>query len=130
MGMYTELIFGASLKENTPKDVIETLQYMVGNIEKPKNLAFDTESGRNPLLESSCYFGIDRPVSVFYKTGKTWKLSTRASIKNDGEIEQFLQWIEPYIQSGSGSKDIYAYVTYEDSEKPMIHFLNNIKNRW
>ena len=41
MGMYTELIFGASLKTDTPKEVIDTLRYMVGDIEQPEKLVFD-----------------------------------------------------------------------------------------
>ena len=38
MGMYTELIFGAKLTKDTPKNVIEALKYMIGDVEeKPDN---------------------------------------------------------------------------------------------
>lgn len=30
MGAYTELIFGATLKRDTPIEIIETLKYMLG----------------------------------------------------------------------------------------------------
>jgi hypothetical protein len=37
MGMYTELIFGASFKKETPTQVIDALKYINGEIEeKPK----------------------------------------------------------------------------------------------
>ena len=56
--MYTELIFGASLKTDTPKEVIDTLRYMVGDIEQPEKLAFD--SSRNPLIGGSHYFDTEK----------------------------------------------------------------------
>lgn len=34
MGMYTELILGVSLKEDTPNDVIEALKYMIGEVDE------------------------------------------------------------------------------------------------
>lgn len=37
MGMYTELIFGADLKKDTPKNVIEALKYMIGDTEEKPN---------------------------------------------------------------------------------------------
>lgn len=126
MGMYTELIFGASLHENTPSEVIETLRYMIGDIEKPKNLLFDSE--RNPLLGSSYYFGVNEPVNKmwFDDIDKCWHISTRCNIKNyDQDIQNFLKWIEPHIDSGSGNKDMYAIVIYEGSSEPKIYYKNN-----
>ncbi len=125
MGMYTELIFGASLKKDTPTEIIDTIKYMVGDIEKPESLAFDL--GRNPLLGGSYYFGVNSPVTKFYKDeiSKEWVLSSRANIKNyNNEIEQFLTWIKPYISNGSGGKNMYAIVMYEESEEPTIYYLN------
>jgi hypothetical protein len=45
MGMYTELIFGADLKKETPKSVIEALKYMIGDIEE-KPATFPLPDGR------------------------------------------------------------------------------------
>jgi len=90
MGMYTELIFGARLKTDTPKEVIDTLRYMVGDIEQPEKLAFD--SNRNPLRGGSHYFGVISGATKMYynDTAKCWVLSSRANIKNyDREIETF-----------------------------------------
>ena len=55
----------------------------------------------------------------------SYVLSTRSSIKNyANEIETFLDWIKPYIESGSGYRDMYAIVTYEEDETPKIYYLN------
>ena len=128
MGMYTELIFGADLKKETPENVIEALKYMIGDTEeKPKD--FPLPDGRCEWLfrESSYYFGVNSPVSKMWKDdiGGNWVLSTRSNIKNyEGEIEDFLEWIKPYIDSGSGSRDMYAIVTYEEAEVPNIYYLH------
>ena len=127
--MYTELIFGADLKKDTPENVIEALKYMIGDTrEKPKD--FPLPDGRCEWLfrGSSYYFGVSSPVSKMWKdsNGCNWVLSTRSSIKNyKGEIEAFLEWIKPYIDSGSGSNDMYAIVTYEEAETPDIYYLHD-----
>lgn len=127
MGMYTELIFGASLRKETPKFVIDTLKYMLGEIEKPKY--FPLPEGRLEWLftSTSYYFGVNIPVSKiwFNEIAKQYSISTRSNIKNyAGEIEEFLAWIKPYIESGSGEKGMYAIVTYEKGE-PVIYNLYN-----
>lgn len=129
MGMYTELIFGARLKKETPKDVIDTLLYMMGNTdEEPENLAFKTVSGRNPLRGSgSYYFGVvDFVGKMWYdKIGEAWIISSRCNLKNyEDEIDTFLKWIRPYIDSGSGEREMYAIVTYEQG-LPQIYYLED-----
>src|SRR3990167_6474879 len=128
MGMYTELIFGARLKETTPNEVIETLKYMGGDLEtKPEKLAFETSTGRNVLRGGSFYFGVHSAVSkLFYDDiANAWALSSRANIKNyEDEIEQFLEWIKPYIDSGSGEREMYAIKIYEEQAEPTIYYLH------
>jgi hypothetical protein len=129
MGMYTELIFGAELKKDTPENVIEALKYMIGDTEeKPKD--FPLPDGRCERLfrGSSYYFGVNSPVSKMWKDDicGNWVLSTRSNIKNyAGEIETFLGWIKPYIYDGSGYRDMYAIVTYEEAEEPNIYYLHD-----
>ena len=126
MGMYTELIFGATLKAETPSAVIEALQYMIGDIEdKPDN--FPLPDGRCEWLlrGRSYYFGVSEPVSKIVKNKWSWVVSTRSNIKNyKGEIECFLEWIKPYIEVGSGARDMYAIVIYQEEETPTIYYLH------
>lgn len=127
MGMYTELIFGASLKSNTPESVIDTLLYMIGYTEeKPKDFPFPERGVEYIFFGGSYYFGISSPVNKMWKDNISgqWIISTRSSIKNyKGEIECFLDWIKPYIESGSGDRDMYAIVMYEEWSEPKIHYL-------
>jgi len=126
--MYTELIFGADLKTDTPENIIEALKYMIGDTaDKPKD--FPLPKGRCEWLFRGCsyYFGVNEPISKMWHEDvcDRWVISTRSSIKNyENEIESFLEWIKPYIESGSGARDMYAIVTYEESDTPNIYYLH------
>lgn len=124
MGMYTELIFGASLKPETPNGVIETLKNMCGLDSEIDILKL----GRNPFWAQSYYFGVSssKPFMQYDSIGKNWIISTRGNIKNyDNEIETFLEWIKPHIENGSGFRNMYALVTYEEAGEPTIYYLND-----
>lgn len=129
MGMYTELIFGAALKKDTPDDVINTLKYMwCLTEEKPRNYPWKDGSRLDYLVNcSSYYFGVSTSVKhmSFDEITGRWILSSRSSIKNyNREIETFLEWIKPYINKGSGIRDMFAIVTYEEDEEPTIYYLD------
>lgn len=63
MGMYTEIVLGAALKRDTPKEVIDILNYMIDSeLEDPKptlpvHPLFDTERWEIMLQCDSAYFG-------------------------------------------------------------------------
>lgn len=127
MGMYTELIFGARLKKLTQLE-IDALKWMCGNIEKPKKLHnhefFECYKSDYLFNFCSCYFlEISKPIFKFFDGD--WFLTTRSNLKNyENEIEKFLDWIKPFIDSGSGKNDLYAIVTYEEDLKPTLYFKN------
>jgi len=128
MGMYTELIFGAELKKDTPDGVINALKYMIGEIEE-KPLDFPLPDGRCEWLfrGGSYYFAVSDPVSKMWLDGidKRWHISTRSNIKNyDGEIDTFIEWIRPYIKHGSGSRNMFAIKIYEEQSEPTIYYLD------
>lgn len=127
--MYTEIIFGASLKKDTPNKVINALKYMIGEIkDKPED--FPLPEGRfNWLFQcGSYYFGVNEAVSKIWldDIDGEWKVSCRSNIKNyEGEIELFLEWIKPYIESGSGEREMYVIVMYEEASEPDIYYLED-----
>lgn len=132
MGMYTELILGAKLKQDTPAKVIDILSYMTGKTdEKPKKLP-NHEFFRKAYWEhlfkiSSYYFGVSDPLTYFHYDiiARQYIISTRSNIKNyDDEIETFLDWLNPYLEHGSGGRDFYAIVCYEEQGEPDIYYLD------
>ena len=132
MGMYTELIFGAELKRDTPNEVIEALKYMLGETEtKPANFPLP-DGGCEMLFREGTYsFPINNPVNKMWldDIDEQYHISTRSNIKNyENEIETFLEWIKPYIYGGSGNRDMYALVIYEDQDEPTVYYLYDSKN--
>ena len=126
MGNYTELIFGATLKKDTPKEVIKVLLSMVECTYDHDKSVFDF--GRNVLSGGSYYFGVSDSCTHFYKDKMTqqWILSSRANCKNyDNDIKKFLDWILPYIEKGSSNREMYAIVIYEQSDEPTIYYLRD-----
>jgi hypothetical protein len=127
MGMYTELILGARLRKDTPKEVIDALHGMIdGEIKTKIDHPFFAKYRARILFRcSSFYFGVNEPLSKmwFDEISKEWAISTRSNIKNyDGEIEAFIDWIKPYIASGSGAREMFAVVLYEEDYEPTIYY--------
>jgi len=131
MGMYTEFIFGAMLKKDTPDEVIEILKSMSGLSEiypeqLPDHALFKSDRWRALMTCCSAYF----PVSSYAQMYKDeffdcWVLSSRANLKDYGsEIKLFCDWIKPYIKDGSGYNDIYGISIYEEDSTPTIYSLD------
>lgn len=126
MGMYTEFHFNKQLKADVPKEVKDTLLYMLGEIEKqPKKIKhplFETDRWETMLLSDSFYF--DAPTSSCICTELGIKyLSIRCNLKNyDNEIEKFIDWITPYLDGDEG--DFLGFSRYEESETPDLIYLN------
>ena len=131
MGMYTELIFGAGLKKDTPKKVIKNLKLMIeADWEDLQKAPKEIKSFSHIFRISSYYFGVNDPIRKiwFDKISENWRVSTRSNVKNYGsEIEQFLEWIKPFIEQGSGEREFYAIVIYEEDIEPTIYYLEEGK---
>lgn len=134
MGDYTELlIIGCDFIEETPKEVINALKWIFQIGDKPKKLPqhelFDKERADSLTSQKSTYFPVEECISVMKKNSfGRWFIHSRANIKNqESEIELFIDWISPWINEGSGEKDLWAIVTYEDGP-PELYFKNNYLN--
>lgn len=134
MGMYTELIFGASLKSDTPKEVIDIIKVLFDPENKPweytdstpDHIFFQCNRWTSVTCGSSYYFATEPHRQIqFDDISKEYRLSSRANLKNyTNEIQHFLDWIKPYIQRGTGTREFYAVVCYEEQAEPTIHYLN------
>ena len=129
MGMYTELIFGATLKEKTPTYVTDALNCIINdsvttNLSDEAKQFIDEYSLSKLIWCSSYYFGAhsNKPSCVFDKIANRWCISFRANCKNyQGEIEKFIEFIKPYVEYGSGPTNIFAIVQYEEDDYPTLY---------
>lgn len=118
--MYTEIYVNVDLKEETPNEVIETLRAMC---------EFDYE---NPLLK-------DKPQrwvylfsnGSFYTPNTSCALLTKSDIANQysllakgdikihvREIQQFFDWIMPWVDASEGM--FIGYHRYEEEDLPTL----------
>lgn len=111
MGMYTKLKTYIIFNPELPQYIINYVQ---------KHIEFKLPIGqRNPINNSNASFdGVytDNKKSefVFDDTIGKYRLEAHGSIKNyNGEIEEFLDILEPYVESGYG--DLEYDVFNEDS---------------
>lgn len=135
--MYTELIFGAAIDTTRLTDVdLKALEYLFKPEidwddvpqELPDHPFFKCDRWGAITRCSSCYFAVIQNPSIYHidSIPKRLELSSRANLKNyDNEIEKFLDWIHPHIEQGSGDRDFYAIVCYEEQDKPTIYYLKN-----
>lgn len=127
--MYTELIFGATLKEKTPTYVTDALNCIINdsvttNLSDEAKHFIDEYSLSKLIWCSSYYFGAhdNKPSCVFDKIANRWCISFRANCKNyQNEIEKFIEFIKPYVEYGSGPTNIFAIVQYEEGDYPTLY---------
>lgn len=129
MGMYTEFNIGIKLVENVPEHVINILKYMDDQCAtihtysgRPEDLHrfFGTDRWRYLFCSDSFYFDGDTH-TTFQKDDidKQYHLTVRSNLKNyDKEIELFLDWIQPYIDTYG----FLGYWRYEEYDMPTLIF--------
>lgn len=125
MGMYTEIHFNSELRRDTPSEVLAVLRYMLGDGDEPPlpdHPLFSTTRWRYLFTMDSYYFDADTHSTLrFDDIAKTHFLCVRSNIKNyDGEIEAFLDWIDPYLEKYPG--DFLGFSRYEETEQPTLIF--------
>jgi hypothetical protein len=124
MGMYTELVCAFELKENTPNQIINTLEYMTGQLDEIENIPshelFKCERWRFMLQSDSYYFDGDTHSTIRKDLFGSWYVTIRCNLKNyDNEIEKFIDWIKPY----SCSTGFIGYKRCEKAEEPDLIFI-------
>lgn len=126
MGMYSTLHFYASLKIDTPDEIIETLDYMLGHTHDQPNPPFDAGNWFFMLQGESAYLPgshlTESQGGTPYGGGRGYDLAVNSSLKNyDNEIVKFLDWIMPYVDYGQGKdNDFLGYWMYESDEEPTL----------
>jgi hypothetical protein len=127
MGMYTELVLGARLKADTPQHIIEMLKVIFGHNEQlpEKYLAYKDLFPNIHTIPygSSYYFVVPYANSKFSYDDilKQWVVAVRCSIKNyNFEIDNFIEWLMPYMEGSGLNNDFLGYTLYEEDVKPIL----------
>lgn len=103
--MYTEFIIDAKLKESTPNEVINCIEDMINNTD---NDLFTYE--RNPLNNYCGSETLDRSFNKLH-------LKAHGEIKNSwSDIERFVDFVKPYIETGFLEDGAFSKSLYEEFE--------------
>ena len=121
MGMYTEIMFRATLKRDVPANVLAPIRAMIGQEEAdaenlPSHQLFQCPRWSHIGTSSSYYFPEHAPSGMVKDDiRKAWNVYLNADLKNyHDEIAQFFDWIDPYIDAAPG--EFLGYELYEDVE--------------
>ena len=128
MGMYTELVFKASIREDVPDDVDAVLDFLFNTSLRP------TQVPDHPFFQCDRWQMIGRCSSFSHTPfalsqyadpnrpdAKGGYVFSRSDLKNyDHEVQHFLDWIDPYIDELSGT--CIGWTWYEDEDAPTLVF--------
>lgn len=134
MGMYTELVFGCSLKKDAPDEVVNILRYLSDNNDAyesflPQHPFFNCNRWRLIGSNSSCYFGGASHFQFIVDSIMGYRISLRCNIKNcDNEIQKFIDWIMPYVNYGAGYNELLGYYIYEKDIEPTLIYRVKVEN--
>ena len=124
MGMYTEFLLKAEVKENVSQDIIEILEYLFGEGNEPKTFP------DHPFFECSRWDCVGHMSSFYHipwysskiDNGNalgTYYIFSRSDLKNyEGEIEKFLDWAQPYLKPATGN--VLGWTWYEENDGPTL----------
>ncbi len=137
MGMYTEFHFNAPLIAKVDNDVIEILEHMIsGGLNHcdvrhraPSHKLFTEDFSRWSIMltTGSYYFNSDTISTLrFDEIAKQYYLCIRCNLKNyTSEIENFIDWISPYIDAERN--ELLGYFRYEEDILPKLIFFNGVR---
>ena len=139
MGMYTEMYLAVRFNEDTPEEIIKTIERLANppyvgkddseeswklwreycvSTDWPDHPFFKTDRFRSCFYGNSYYFDA-QPMNkfVYDEIAESWFLTLVANIKNyDQEWQKFLDWIGPHIH---GNQHI-GHIRYEEFDLPTL----------
>ena len=124
--MYTEIYINVDLKKDTPDDVIKVLKALCRILpdQECDEVIADYPDMWICLFSNMSYYtpSTNCKFLEFDTISNQWSLLGKGDIKNYGnEIEEFFEWIMPYVDGYPG--DFIGYSRYEEDQKPTLMFL-------
>lgn len=127
MGTYTELYICCEISNQAPEKVYEVLNYLFNrnkNPVEPPEHPFFTKERWSLIGSGSSYSFCPFAVSSFKfdEITKTFYLTSRSELKNyDNEIQEFVEWLKPYIVGYVGQH--IGHIKFESSDEIDIIYI-------
>ena len=132
MGMYTEWVLKCEVRDDVPADVRAVLNFLFNGADEPSRVPrhafFSCPRWRMIGSCSSFYhtpFALSKYSDGLEDDGsRGGYIFSRSDLKNyDEEIEQFLDWLMPYLDHETGA--CIGWTWYEEHEQPTLLFKEN-----
>lgn len=125
MGMYTELVLKADIREDIPDQVRAILRFLFTEGDRgeaptdlPDHPFFKADRWRW-IGQSSSYYHIPWAVSRY----EADRIFSRSDLKNyGGEIALFVDWLAPYVEM-RGERKCIGWSWYEEDSEPTLLFV-------
>ena len=126
MGMYTEIVFKATVRKDIDKKAMQILEHLFNSgprpdkLELPEHAFFETWRWQS-IGSCSSFYHHPRSVSDWYDVeySDSIYIFSRSDLKNyDSEIDKFFDWIMPYIDEPGGQ--CIGWRWYEEDEQPTL----------
>ena len=124
MGMYTELVLKCQIKVDAPVDVKAIIAHMFCGEKEPEKLPqhkFFSLPRWNFIGSCSSFYHHPEVINSCpnFDFTDTQYIFSRSDIKNyDGEIEQFIDWLKPYVDAEDGT--CIGWTWYEEDLQPTL----------
>lgn len=119
MGMYTEIYVNVNLREDTPIEIIRTLDAMIEFEES--ELLYDKPERWRYLFSDGSFYTPSTCCGALKRQMGFWSFIGKGDIKNyDNEIEKFFAWIMPHVDASTGA--FIGYKRYEEDILPTLIF--------
>ncbi|MBD8523891.1 hypothetical protein [Lysinibacillus fusiformis] len=128
MGNFIEVNLRLKLKEKTPNEIINVLNYLTGRAENynslPNHPFFYMNKWKSVCNAINDDTAIQGKLNYFELNNRQWDLCIRSIYKDHGEIKAFLNWILPYIDETW--LEFIGFIKYDTSDHPiLIYFKEN-----
>ena len=123
--MYTEVYVNVDLKKETPNEVLSVLAAMCEDGDKRALDVLDKpEKWKRLFYDGSFYTPLTSSRNLTYNEhNNSFSLLGKGDIQNrEGEIQQFFDWIKPWVVGSPG--DFIGYWRYEEDQVPELVFLD------
>lgn len=122
MGMYTELLLKCIIKKDAPENVKQVVKFLFSKEEQPDVLPEHEffQCDRWQCIGScSSYYHYPEAISSINVEFDELYIFSRSDLKNyDSEIEKFIDWLNPYVDTYEGM--CIGWKWYEEDDQPTL----------
>lgn len=122
MGMYTELVLKCSFKNDTPQEALGVIRHLFAGgplASQVPDHPFFSKPRWDHIGSLSSYYHHPKAINDLHDNFSGLYLFSRSDLKNyDGEIEAFLDWVDPYVDERPGQ--CIGWSWYEEDLSPTL----------